>query len=381
MNILIIAPPAYTVSAKTGGSVEISIYETAKRVAERHDVTIISRKSKHYPNSTKDGNLTIKRIESEPGYLSGVIQYIKTRQFDCIQVENRPQYIPVLRSFFPRQTLILVLHSLTFMTTLPKKERRDVIKKATVVICNSHFIRKHYAKEFPRYSKKIINIHLGVDLSRFRAPNLLEKEIALARYSLTNSYNILYTGRIIPKKGVHVLVEATGIVKQKIPSVRLILVGRCSKPYKQFLKQTAKKSGVDIRFLGKVSPADIHQIYWLGDCFVCPTQFKEAFGLVNVEAMASGLPVVASKRGGIPEIINPQNGILVRDYTNPQEFAKAIEKLILTPSLADTLAAEAQLTVHNHFDWAMAAARYEEIYVKFGERHQSERPTAAELEP
>ncbi|MFM1652977.1 glycosyltransferase family 4 protein [Brevibacillus sp. B_LB10_24] len=381
MNILIIAPPAYTVSAKTGGSVEICIYETAKRVAKRHNVTIISRKSKHYPKSSKDGNLTIKRIESEPDYLSGVIQYIKTRKFDCIQVENRPQYIPVLRSFFPRQTLILALHSLTFMTALPKKERRDVIKKATVVICNSDFIRKHYAKAFPLYAKKIISIHLGVDLSRFRAPTLYEKEMALASYSLTDSCNILYTGRIIPKKGVHVLVEAAGIVKQKVPAVRLILAGRCSKPYKEFLRQTAQKSGVDILFLGKVSPADMHHIYWLGDCFVCPTQFKEAFGLVNVEAMASGLPVVASKRGGIPEIINPQNGILVRDYTNPLEFAKAIEKLILAPSLANALAAEAQLTVHNQFDWGIAAARYEEVYQKYAERRHRERPRAAEPEP
>ena len=76
---------------------------------------------------------------------------------------------------------------------------------------------------------------------------------------------------------------------------RLLLVGSLNNhSYRKRLIQEAIKAKADMRIIGFKSPSEMQRAYWLGDVFVCPTQMKEAFGLVNVEAMASGLPVIAS---------------------------------------------------------------------------------------
>lgn len=364
MKILIVAPPAYPISASTGGSVEICIYQIAKRLAQTNQITIISRKLKGLPTVSKSKNLTIVRIARNKNYLQQVIQYAKKHKFDCIQVDNRPRFISILRLHFPTLPLVLVLHSLTFMHFLPKMVQQDVIKKSNAVICNSQFIRSHYMKKFPRYAKKFYSIHLGADLSRFRKPTPKEKGSMRARYSLSKSFIILYAGRIIPGKGVHILIRAAGIVKNTIPSTRVVLVGPYVRRYKARLMQEAKQKKIPVLFTGPVKPSNMHKMYWIGNCFVCPTQFHEAFGLVNVEAMASELPVLASKRGGIVEIINGKNGILIHDYENPMAFAKAIKKVFLMPNFANSLAIAGRKTVLVHFGWGRVANNYRKFYTK-----------------
>jgi spore coat protein SA len=365
LKILIVAPPAFPVSASTGGSVEISIYQIAKRLALTNQVTIISRKSKGLPAVSKSKNLTIIRVAGNKSYLREVINYAKNHKFDCIQVDNRPRFIPILRRHFPKVSLVLVLHSLTFMRFLSNMTRQNVVRKSNAVICNSEFIRHYYVKRFPHYAKKFHAIHLGADLSRFREPTPIEKRNMRTRYSLLNSFIILYAGRIIPGKGVHILVKAAGLVKKTIPSIRVVLVGPYIKGYKTRLISEAKRKKIPVLFTGPVKPSNMHKMYWLGDCFICPTQLHEAFGLVNVEAMASGLPVIASKRGGIVEIINEKNGILIRDYKKPIAFAREIEKIFLMPTFANSLAEAGREAVLVHFDWSRVAADYEEFYKKF----------------
>ena len=103
--------------------------------------------------------------------------------------------------------------------------------------------------------------------------------------------------------------------------------------------------------------------YRSGDCFVCPSQGHEAFGLVNVEAMASGIPAVASRNGGIPEIIkHHHNGILVTKYRSPEAFAKEIINLAKDPSMARKLAKQARLDVTSKFSWRATASKLEKIY-------------------
>lgn len=364
-KIIIIAPPALPVSAKTGGSVEICIYQIGKRLAKYHDITIISRKSKGLPSISKSNRLRIVRIAPGKKYLQRVIKYAKSRRFHCLQVDNRPRFVPILRRYFPSTPIVLVLHSLTFMNYLTRKERQHVIRSASAVIANSHFVKRYYQRQFPRQSGKFHAIHLGVDLSRFRKPKEHERARELARYSLGKSYNILYAGRIIPRKGIDVLVKAAGLVRRKYPYVKLVLVGPCmTRKYKAHLLREAKKANVPIRFIGKVNPSHVHRAYWLGNCFVCPTQFAEGFGLVNIEAMASELPVIASRRGGIVEVLNKRNGILIADYKNPAAFAKAISKLISSPRLSRSLAKSGRKTALLRFGWNRVAREYGRFYAK-----------------
>ena len=364
MNILIVAPPVFPVSSSTGSSVEISIYQIAKRLAQTHQVTIISCKSKRLPAVSKNENLTIVRISGKKNYVQKVIHYAKKHTFDVIQVDNRPRFIPVLRRHFSRIPIVLVLHSLTFMRPLTRVAQENVMRKSSAVICNSRFIRLYYVKRFPHHAKKLHAIHLGVDLSRFKTPTSTQKSQIRVRYSLSGSFVILYAGRIIPGKGVHTLIRAAGLVKKTIPSARVVLVGPSGRSYKARIMREAKMRKIRVLFTGKVKPSSMHKMYWLGDCFVCPTQFHEAFGLVNVEAMSSGLPVIASKRGGIVEIINKKNGILVRDYKNPEAFAREIKRIFHEPGFAKSIAKAGRNTVLDRFGWGGVAAHYKQFYKK-----------------
>lgn len=361
MRILMVAPPSFPVSASTGSSVEICMLEIGRRLSKHHQVTIISRASAGLPSQSRLNKLRIIRIPVR-GYWQKVIHYAKIRTFDFIQVDNRPEAVSLLKSHLPSARIVLNLHSLTFMRKLSAQRQRRVMKDAHAILCNSHYIKNHYRKLFPPYTTKIHAIQLGTDTSRFKPPTLAEKYRLRARFSVEDTFNILYCGRIIPQKGVELLIQAAAITKKKYPFIRVVLVGPSSQTYLRKIISLAKRLHVPLSIAGKMKPSLTHRAYWLGDCLVFPTQFKEAFGLVNVEAMASGLPVIASHRGGIPEILKGGNGITVRDYRNPQAFSRAIIQLISSPSQKRKLAGAGQRTALQRYSWKRVAADYHRFY-------------------
>lgn len=362
MNVLVVAPPAFPVSLQTGNSVEITLLQIARRISKLQNVTILSRGGKGLSPQTKRGNLTIVRFPSRNNYIKQVLSYAENKEYDLIQVENRPLSILPLRKKFPKTKIILVLHSLTFMKRIAPKKQWEIIKKSDGILCNSEFIRQEYIKRFPRLAQKFHTIYLGVDLPRFHPPSKIEKQMIREKYKLSHSFNILNAGRIIPGKGIHLLVKAVGTLKKKYPYIKLILVGPCrNQNYRSYLQEEAQKADIELTFLGPVKASEMHMIYWLGDCFVLPTQFLEAFGLVNIEAMASGIPVIASNRGGIPEIIQNDHGILVDEYQNEHAFSQAIENILQHPSLAHKKVEKALERAAN-FCWEKVAERYHAFY-------------------
>lgn len=362
MKLLFIAPGAYPVSSQTGGSVEISIYQIAKRLSKSHQVTVLSRTSIKLPNRSREGNLKIVRIPAKGKYLANVIRFVQRNSFDCIQVDNRPHYIPELRKSLPRTPLILSLHSLTYMARLDDEQKEKVIQMASAVVCNSQFIANHYQHLFPQYCAKLSSIYLGVDLKQFQPPSPLRRHKERMRYGVENTFNILYVGRVIPMKGIQTLIEAAGIIQYMHENTRLVIVGQCTNEYRKQLREEAKKQYVSVKFIGSMPPSRVHRAYWLGDCFVCPTRFQEAFGLVNVEAMASGVPVIASNCGGIPEIIHSENGILVDEIDSPHRFAYAIDLVITSPAFRDELVDRSLISVRLAFRWDKTAHRYQRLY-------------------
>lgn len=362
MKLLLIAPGAKPVSAQTGGSVEISIYQIAKRLSKKYHVTVLCRSSPKLPRRFREGNLTIVRLPARGRYFSNVIRFVKRNRFDCIQIDNRPHYIPELRRMLPETPLILNLHSLTFMDRLDHHVQAEIMEMASAVICNSQFIANYYQRLFPQFQSKLKSIYLGVDLEQFRPPGPDRKHKERLRYKVENTFNILFVGRVIPMKGIQTLIEAVGIVQKTHENIRLVIVGECAADYRKHLMEIASKHQVSLRFIGNMPPSRVHRAYWLGDCFVCPTQFQEAFGLVNVEAMASGLPVIASNRGGIPEIIHNENGILVNDFLSPKQFANAIDFMIASMRSRDEIVERAFITVRLAFGWERTVHHYKKLY-------------------
>ncbi len=183
--------------------------------------------------------------------------------------------------------------------------------------------------------EKIIVLRNAVDTNRFKP---------LKNKTLRNSYNIkentvliLFIGYLDIFKGIFELIDAFYEVNTKNRNTKLIIIGEG--PKEEELKEKVLEMGLkkSVIFTGKISPADIPKYYQSADIFVLPSH-TEGFPLVIIEAMACGLPVIASSIGGIPEIIEDNvNGFLV----SPHDISVLVYKLnilINNPNLREKFA-------------------------------------------
>jgi spore coat protein SA len=368
MHILIVAPEQIPVPPVMGGSVEVCILSIARKLARTERVTIISRAHPRYPRISHEANLTIIRVPSgnEGAYTKAVLQAIYDKKYDWIQVDNRPRIAAKLKQKYPHTPVSLFLHSMTFVTPPYRYMDRasQMIAKVDVIITNSLSLKQKIADVFPQQSDKVRTVLLGVDSTRFRPPTAIRKQFLRRKYNVHRSFNVLFVGRLIPKKGVEVLLKAMKTAAKQRPNMRLIIVGGAQRQsYMIKLRKMVKTLQVPAVFIGRLPHKQLHRTYWLGDCLVCPSQKHEAFGLVNVEAMASGIPVIASKNGGIKEIVDDHhNGYLIQDYPKSSPFARKILHLAQHSEKRKRMGRQARIDVLRRFSWQRVARDLLMIY-------------------
>ena len=145
--------------------------------------------------------------------------------------------------------------------------------------------------------------------------------------------NILFVGRLEKRKGVDHLIRAYDLVKREYPDSRLIIVGAGDKRRKKYEKEIGEKAIEDVVFTGYVSDEDLIRYYRCADVFCAPATGRESFGIVLLEAMAAGKPVVASDIGGYSRVVaHGVDGLLVPPKDKDQ-LAQAILTLLANPSL------------------------------------------------
>src|SRR5829696_5386834 len=169
---------------------------------------------------------------------------------------------------------------------------------------------------------------------------------------------VLFVGRLTPQKGVHTLVAAAGLLED--PSVRVLLVG--DGPERKALEREAERidAGDRVRFLGFFAHERLPAAMAHTDVLVLPSVYEE-LGTVLLEAMWAGLPIVASRTGGIPDVIEDGvNGLLVPPG-DPVALARAIDRLFADRALAHRLSAEARKRGKD-YDWEVLAGRVLEVY-------------------
>jgi spore coat protein SA len=373
LRILVIAPDKLPIPPVKGGSVETCIDTIFRRMARKDNVTIVSSTHPRLPKTSVGvrGKLRIVRFPypNSRTYLRAALRKMRRKRFDVIQVENRPTFVPAVRRAFPRTPIVLSLHSLTFLSRLSKKRADAVIRQVNGVTCVVSFVAGTYRKQFPQHAHKIKEHLLGVDTEKFKPRSAAYKRKLRRRWGVDGSFNLLFVGRIIRRKGLHTLVKAAALLKKRYPNVQIVAVGaswhgvKKETPYMRQVRLLARKLGVPIRFTGYILPRNVHKMYHLGDIFVCPTQFREGFAMVNSEAMASGVPIVASRRGGIVEVVRSgKDGLLVSDYRSPAAFAKAIRRIRSNPGLARRLAAGGRKRVVSRFSWSNTVSSLRRYY-------------------
>ena len=208
-------------------------------------------------------------------------------------------------------------------------------------------------------SEKVQVIPMGVDLQKFFVPN---------HQVIRNRKELLFVGRLVEKKGLNVLLEAMPKVLARYPDVRLTVAG--SGPLESQLREQCRTLDIseNVDFLGMVPQAELPGLYQRAAMSVFPfieaeSGDQEGFGLVMIEAMGCGCPVIASHLPAIHDsVTHGKNGLLVPPG-NPGILAKTIIKLISDPDLAEKLGMEAGKRVLKCFDWEVIGRKYADLIV------------------
>ncbi len=181
------------------------------------------------------------------------------------------------------------------------------------------------------------------------------------RSYVKNPRKIVFVGRLIDNKGPQILVESANILIKKIPDVKFFIVGEG--PLRKKLEKYSQKNYLtkNITFLGGLE--DIREIMKECDLYVRPS-FADGMPLGVLEALASQLPVVASRIDGITEIIqHGKTGHLVTSG-NGKELAEAIYELLMNPSYMEKISKNGFELVQSKYDWTHIATEYEKYYKK-----------------
>lgn len=229
-----------------------------------------------------------------------------------------------------------------------------IVKKSNYVVTNSKFTLDTF---------KSLCTHEHAQYSDFLYDLPKIKPVKRKKHK---GFNVLFVGRLVERKGVKYLIDAVySLQKNGHKDIMLHVVGD------GMLRQEFQKLVDDcemgyINIYGRVSEEYLRDLYSEADVFVLPAIVDkkgdtEGLGVVNLEAMSSGIPVIASDVGGIPEVIkHEETGLLVKQK-NAQELVDAILRLKESPDFAEKLAKQGQEYVENNFNWDKIIEKYREI--------------------
>ena len=211
--------------------------------------------------------------------------------------------------------------------------------------------RRYVNNTFPGDYEIIPN---GIDFNRFSA------DVAPMPQFQDGKLNILFVGRLEKRKGLRYLLEAYGKLKWDLPNIRLIVVGP-GNPDKESYRIISSQNLQDVEFVGPVSYEDLPRYYASADIFCSPATGAESFGIVLLEAMAAGKPVVASDIEGFRGIVTDgEQGLLV-PKKDSNALAEALRALAQDPELRRRLGGQGNRSAED-FRWEVVAGRVEDYY-------------------
>jgi len=313
-------------------------------------------------------------------YALRVALNIRASRCDIVIVNNFPQFASIIRLFNPSATICLSMHC-EWLSQYATAGMEGRLRHVDLIIGCSEYITDAVRQCYPAIAARCHTVYDGVDTNRFcptsdsSAPS-------------NGTARLLYVGRLIPEKGIHVLIRAFKILAEGRPMLRLDLVGatntgrylylcpdlkdraisnlvdafygdRLSEMVRRqltqgphiYLDDLLTLAGGDERivFHGAVSHAETIDFYRRAIMVVFPSVWQEPSGFPTFEAQACGRPVVSTFSGGIPEYVeNGRTGILVaRD--DAQELARAIAQVLDNPDLARSMGEAGRRRAIEHF--------------------------------
>jgi glycosyltransferase involved in cell wall biosynthesis len=319
------------------------------------------------------------------GHALQIARDARLNKCDIVHILNLSHFAPIVRALNPKTRIVLHMHA-EWLTRLEKHSIERRLESVDRIISCSDFVTDQIRFAFPQFASRCATVYNGVDVEHF-SPNCRRAEP-------DGSKRLLYVGGVAPHKGLHVLLDALPGILKRHPQARLDIVGPPSKlpldwlptlgdparmadllrfydekGYVAHLKEQIARLGLEdsVVFWDAVTRDELARRYREADVFVFPSLWNELFGMPTAEAMSSGVPVVASRIAGLPEVV--QDGVtgLLVPPGNSSALADAVIRLLDDSDLRIAMGAAGRQRVLQNFTWdkiAQAMMRhYDELTV------------------
>jgi glycogen(starch) synthase len=243
-------------------------------------------------------------------------------------------------------------------STIHGLERRFARRADRVIVC-SHYMRDHVADVFGVRESGVTVIPNGIDPTDLQP--MADLDALRARFASPGDRLVLLCGRLVYEKGFQLALDALPDVIRRVGNVRFLVAG--SGPHETELRAQARKLGLDSHgtFAGWIGDDVLHSLYRIADLCVVPSLY-EPFGLVALEAMASGCPCIVADTGGLREVVPVDVGLRFR-ARDARSLGRMMERVLTDDILRERLVAEASEHVLR-FDWGDVARRTLEVYAE-----------------
>ncbi len=378
--IAFVTPGTFKVPSDYSSSVERVVDEVSRHLAEHASVYVLSKKTAGAASLETVENVTHIRpvAQTTRAYQSAMLVWLQRHAPDLIQVENRPSYVRRIKQVCPHAQIWLSLHSITFLSQkhISKLALRRALTAADRIVVNSRFLKMEVCRRVPGCRGKIVINHLGVDVDRFvsqwEPAERVKREAYKRKLGYADRQIVVYSGRLLPIKGVHHLLSIWPAVVKRYPRAMLLIIGSAyygssrRTTYVKRLYRLGRRTPKHVRFMSYCPYSEMPGYLAMADLVVVPSAKKEAFGLVVVEAMAAGASIIASRVGGIKEILQDGvNGRFVKPRRLRTELRHRICELLSDPDKRQRMGRAGARIARDSFTWIHTADRQLEFYRRY----------------
>jgi phosphatidylinositol alpha-mannosyltransferase len=362
VKIGLVCPYIYPASGGVAQHVQF-LYQGLRQ--RGHDVRILT--ASHGPQRASEGdiirlgvgfsvpiNASVGTLTFSPRYLTQIDDMLQRERFDLLHFHE--PFVPFLSLFLLRESTsvnVATFHayagfspSYEFGSRALRGYASRLHGRIAVSAAARHFIDRY----FPGDYKVIPN---GVDVPRFA------NAVPIARWQ-DGTPNVLFVGRHEPRKGLLDLLKAHRILRRTGERSRLLVVG--SGPQEREARRYVATRGLNgVEFLGRVSDDEKAQLYKTADVYASPATGGESFGIVLLEAMAAGTPIVCSDIHGYKGVVRRGREALLVPPRQPRELAGAIDTLLEDPALRARMGAAGEARAEE-FSWPRVTAKVDDYY-------------------
>jgi len=272
---------------------------------------------------------------------------------DIVWIHNRPEFAIALTSHVHRAggRVILHMHNTHLVEGREKLMRQVRVDRLVFV---SEFLLEQARRKFPLLGPSSV-IYNGADETIFYPSAGGQKN--------SETPMVLFAGRLVEDKGVHVLLAAMKLLHRQDVQLQAQIVGSSGFGLDEetdYIRRLKANSPATVKFFPYRSGAALGDLFREADIFCSPSICEEGFGLVNVEAIATAVPVVSTYSGGVREIFTAGGGILV-ERGSVVQLADALRRLAQDPELRTCLGQQGYAVFRARFTWSLARTQVREI--------------------